>query len=459
MPGVGVPGTNRGSAAPKTLSERADDAFRKGNDREAFQLVYAAAIANDEAAERLPEEFRWIASLKKPSLGVRWGLGVTYSPPKGYTGHPSPVGYEPPSPPSNNAPGSIGPGSPSAPGAASGQNKPRKSRIFGQRDRGNQGGQPGAASNDSSNQKPPPSYPPGDPAGFLSFYTGEVGEQVVEVLAKRIDDGTFGPVLQHAAEVFDSAPSAPATNSYPGLSPMGPMGPMGPIGPQGSLGPAGPMGPGGPGNNSPAKPEKFKIGAIAPGIVMLGEGNEHELLEAAEDQQVDFVILFDVSVRKSNKDATNNTKFHVVALEKAKLAAAATAEGQPLGEIFASGTINNKRVESAREDNKDDPLKEEIAGFEKAIDAEVVVSKLSEKVSTEEIALKRAAYLASKSDNQLAHLAEIRQYEVAKLIKHQDMADLYEKILGKANADKLLSAKTEADRAAVLASARLLPRP
>jgi hypothetical protein len=454
MPGVaGVMappgGPNAASSAPKTLSERADDAFRKGNDREAFQLVYAAAIANDEAAERLPEEFRWIASLKKPALGVRWGLGVTYSPPKGYTGHPSPVGYEPPAP-SNNSPGSIGPGSPSTPGAPGGQ-KPRKSRVFGQRDRDNQGGQPGATSND---QKPPPSYPPGDPAGFLAFYTGEVGEQVVEALTRRIDDGTFGPVLQHAAEVFDSAPTVPANNGLPGMSP-----PMGPIGPQGPIGPAGPMGPGGPGNNGPAKPEKFKIGAIAPGIVVLGEGNENELLKAAEEQQVDFVIVFDVSVRKSNKDATNNTKFHVVALEKTKLAAATTAEGQPAGEIFVSGTINNKRVESAREDNKDDPLKEEIAGFEQAIDAEVVVSKLSEKVSTEEIALKRAAYLASKSDNQLAHLAEIRQYEVAKLIKPEEMADLYEKILGKANADKLLSAKTEADRAAVLASARLLPRP
>jgi hypothetical protein len=214
-------------------------------------------------------------------------------------------------------------------------------------------------------------------------------------------------------------------------------------------------------NNSASKPppEKFKIAAIAPGVVMLGEGSEGELVRAAEEQEVDFIILFEVSVRKSNKDATNNTKFHVISLDQAKLPpAATTGEEDKPREIFVSGTVNNKRVESAREDNKDDPLIEEITEFEQALDKEVVVTKLGEKVSTEEVALKRAAYLASKSDNQLANLAEIRQYEVAKLIKPKDAAELYEKILGKTNADKFLKAKTESERAAVLTSARLLPK-
>jgi len=443
------------------LSERADDAFRKGNDREAFQLVYAAAIANDEAAERLPDEFRWIAALKKPSLGVRWGLGVTYNPPKNYTGHPSPVGYEPPAAPTNNTPGGIGPtpGSPSG-----GQAKPKKSHVFGQRDRDQQGygGQPGGASspsNQPTQDKPPPSHPPGDPAGFLSYYTGEVGEKVVEVLSKRMTSGTYGPVLQHAADVFGSGPAPASNNNFPGgIGPMpGGMAPPNSVGPvPGGIGPSG--APGGPNNPAP-KQDKFKVGSIVPGVVMLGEGSEARLVEAAEEQQVDFLILFEVSVRKSNKDATNNTKFRVISLDKAKLPpAATTAEGEKPREIFVSGTINSKRVESAREGNKDDPLEEEISGFEQAIDSEIVVTRLGEKVSTEEVALKRATYLASKSENQLANLAEIRQYQVAKLITDADAAGLYEKILGKANAEKLLKAKTESDRAAVLASARLLSK-
>jgi hypothetical protein len=476
LPGVpGVGGTsNGGSAGPKTLSERADDAFRKGNDREAFQLVYAAAIVNDEAAQRLPDEFRWIASLKKPALGVRWGIGVTYNPPKGYTGHPSPVGYTAPEPASNNnSPGGLGP-APAGGTGTSGQAKPKKSRILGQRDRDKQGGygsSPGSPSSASSEKpaadKPPPAYPPGDPAGFLAFYTGEVGEQVVEALEKRITDGTYGPVLQHAAEVFDSAPAAPANNNFPGgVGPMpGGVGPMpGSIGPApgGSAGPMpGGIGvPGAPGGqNNAAKPEKFTVGSIVPGVVMLGEGSEAKLIDEAEKQQVDFVILFEVTVRKSNKDATNNTKFRVLSLDKAKLPpAATTVEGEKPREIFVSGTINNKRVESAREDDKEDPLKEEIDGFQQAIDAEIVVTRLGDKVSTEEVALKRAAFLASKAENQLASLAEIRQYQVAKLINAKDAADLYEKILGKANADKLLKSKSESDRAAALTAAKLLPK-
>jgi hypothetical protein len=473
MPGGTVPGyagpNGAASSAPKTLSERADDAFRKGNDREAFQLVYAAAISNDEAAQRLPDEFRWIASLKKPSLGVRWALGITYSPPRGYTGHPSPVGYEPPAASTNNnTPGSAGPtpGSPSG-----GQAKPKKSHILGQRDRDKQGygGQSGGASspsNQPAQDKPPPSYPPSDPAGFLTYYTGEVGDQVVKALSKRMTSGTYGPVLQHAAEVFESGPAPASNNNFPGgAGPTpGSIGPMpGGIAPPNSAGPmpGGIGAPGAPGgqNNPASKPDKFKIGAIVPGVVMLGQGNEGDLINAAEEQQVDFVILFEVSVRKSNKDATNNTKFRVLSLDKAKLPPAeTTAEGEKPREIFVSSTINSKRVESAREDNKDDPLKEEIAGFEEAIDGEVVVTPLSEKVSTEEVALKRANYLASKSENQLANLAEIRQYQVAKLINDTDAAGLYEKILGKTNAEKFLKAKNEADRAAVLTAARLLPK-
>jgi hypothetical protein len=466
----GTPGTNpTGNSGPKTLSERADDAFRRGHDREAFQYLYASAIANEEAAEQLPEQFRWIAALKKPALGVRFGVGVIYNPPRGYTGHPSPVGYVAPEPASSNVPGAPGSIGPAAPGGApsSGQQKQRKSRVFGQRNRDQQQGYGGAGpsspSSEPKSDKPPPSHPPGDPAGFLTYYTGEVGEQVVEALSKRMTDGAYGPVMQHAAEVFDSGPP-PTNNNFPGgiTAPGTVPPPGGSIGPMG-VGPIGPMGSGGnfpgvPGGNQPAsKPEKFEIGSIAPGVVMLGEGSEGKLIELAEEEQVDFLILFEVSVRKSNKDVTNNTKFHVLALDKAKLAVE-TADGQKAGMVFESGMINNKRVESAREDSKDDPLEAEIKKFEEVLDQHVVVSPLSEKVNTEDVALKRATYLAAQEDNQLAHLAEIRNYQVAKLIKPAQAAELFEKILGKTNADKLLNAKTEADRAAVLVSARLLPK-
>jgi len=445
MPGYGPPGA--ASNAPKTLSDRAADAFRKGNDREAFQFIYAAALADDEAAERLPDEFRWIGYLKKPAMGVRWGLGVSYNPPKGYTGHPSPVGYEPPASATNNTPGGA-PGTGGPPGSPNGgQQKPR--RVFGQRDRSQQnqpggyGGAPGQP-NQPGHDKPAPSHPPADAAGFLAYYTGEVGESVLEALTKRITDGSYGPVLQHAMENFESSPASANNGGYPGYPGAGP--------PPGMMPPGSPPGMQGGPNNNAAKPEKFKTGSIIPGVVMLGEGSETELLKTAEEQGVDFIILFDVSVRKSNKDATSITKFRVVSVDKAKLPAAATvAEGQRPREIFVSNAINSHRVETAREKNETDPLAEAIEGFVAAIDTEVKLVPLSEKVNAEEVALRRATDLSGQQENQLANMAEIRQYEVAKLISSNDATELFTKILGsKDKAEKLRHGKTEADRASVL---------
>lgn len=443
MPGSPMPGGQLGygppgsaTTQPKTLSERAEEAFRKGSDREAFQLLYAAALVNEEEAEKLPEQFRWIASLKKPAMAVRWGIGIEYNPPKGYTGHPSPVGYTPPEPATNNM---SAPGAGPVPGGApnAGQTKPRR-KVFGQRDRNSQ---PGGTPNQPA-EKPPASHPPADPTGFLEYYTGEVGTKVVEALTKRITDGNYGPVLQQAMETFESGP-APTT----GANPMGYPG--GPI-PGGQMAPPGAMNPGGPGNNN-AKPEEFKPGSIVPGVVLLGEGGESELLRTATEHDVHFLILFEVTVRKSNKDATNNTKFRVISLDKAKLPAGeTTAEEEKPREIFISSTINNHRVESARDKNEDDPLTAEIDGFEQAIDGEVTVVPLAEKVNSEAIALKRATYLAAQSENQLANLAEIRQYQVAKLITDEQAAELFVKVLGKDKAEKLLNGKTETDRAAAL---------
>lgn len=435
MPGIGGYGPPGSIGSQQlTLRDRANEAFRNGNDGDAFKLIYASALVDEEAAERLPEEFRWIASRKKPALAVRWGLGVIYNPPRGYTGHPSPVGYVEPEAAGNStypgAPGAV-PGAPNA-----GQPKQRTRKVFGQRNRGQQN-QPGGA----PNQQPVASHPPSDPAGFLEYYTGEVGELVVESLRERMEEGNYGPVLQQAMESYVSSPAPGGNLAYPGMPMMAP----------GMAPPGAPGIPDAPNQNNNAKPKDFEPGSIVPGVVMLGEGSESSLIETAEEHEVDFVILFEVSVRKSNKDVTNNTKFRVMSIDKAKLPeAAAGVEGQDSREIFASGTINNLRVEKARDKDDADPLAEEIESFERAIDAEVVVTPLAEKVSTKEVALKRAAFLAGQSENQLANLAEIRHYQAAELLSDEEAAELFVKILGKSDAEKLLKGKTETDRAAAL---------
>src|SRR5205814_9745694 len=133
---MGVPYGPPGSEAPKpkSISDMADDAFRKGRDREALQLVCAAALVDDTTAERLPDDFRWVPSLKKPALSVRWGIGVIYNPAKGYTGPPSPVGYTAPAASNGNSSpmGGGAPGySPTGGSPGTGGDKPRKSHILG----------------------------------------------------------------------------------------------------------------------------------------------------------------------------------------------------------------------------------------------------------------------------------------------------------------------------------------
>jgi hypothetical protein len=437
----------------------ADDAFRKGHDREAFQYVYGAALASDEAAERLPQEFRWVAYLKKPAMAIRWGFGITYKADKNYTGHPSPLGYVAPPPPPKSGPGGAPPGGAIPGGAPGDTTKKRTSHILGQRDRGNNnqpgapGTQPGA---NSQPEKPPPSHPPADAKGFLEYYTGEVGEKVLDAISTRITKGDYGLVLQHAAEIYESPPPTPS-NAGPSTGLLG--GPPPGSAPPGGAPPGMSMTPGG-ANNNEKKPETFQPGAIMPGVVMLGEGSESELLKTAGKFEVDFVIVFEVSARKSGKDATNNTKFHVVSVDKAKSSnAATTAEGEKPGQIFSSAMINSHRVESARDRNEADPLEAEIGSFVQALDRDVKTIPLTEKVSTPEIALKRAAYLAAQTENKLANLAEIRCYVVSKLIGDKEAAEFYAQLIGnKDKADKLARGTTEAERAAVLAGPGLLPK-
>lgn len=451
MPGVGGYGPP-GSVGPQslTLRDRANEAFRNGKDGDAFKLLYASALVDEEAAERLPEEFRWIANRKKPALAVRWGLGVIYNPPRGFTGHPSPVGYVEPEAANNSGyPGGAPGGIPGAPNAGQPQQNTRK--VFGQRNRGQQN-QPGSTPNQQpAANKPAPSHPPGDPAGFLDFYTGEVGELIVESLSERIEAGNYGPVLQQAMESYVSSPAPGGNAAYPGMPMMAPGMAPGMVPPGAPGVPGAPGFPGAPNQNNNPKPGSFEPGSIIPGVVMLGEGSESKLIETAEEHEVDFVILFEVSVRKSNKDVTNNTKFRVMSIDKAKLPeAAAAVEGQDSRAIFASGTINNLRVDKARDKDAADPLAAEIESFEQAIDAQVVVTPLAEKVNTKEVALKRAAFLAEQAENQLANLAEIRHYQAAELISDKEAVELFVKILGKSDAEKLLKGKTESDRAAAL---------
>lgn len=431
MPGAypGMPGSE--AAKPKTMSGLAEEAFRKGRDLQAFQYLCAAALVNEEATERLPDDFRWVPSLKRPVLGVRWGIGVSYSPAKGYTGHPSPLGYS--APVASNSTNPMGGAAMPNTGQAV---QPKRNKIFGQRQQNQNYGGGASATTTAPKERPPVSHAPADPAEFLEHYTGEVGEKVLEALSKRASDGRYGDVLQRAAETFEAPlPSTNVAGAMPGAPPMMAMA-MNPMGTA----------------SANDKPVDFKPGSVIPGVVVLGEGSERELVETAEQQQVDFIILFEVAVRKTGKDPNNNTKFRVISLEKAKLPPAATSdEEENAREIFVSNMINSNRTEAARDKNEADPVEAEIEEFTAAIDADVKTIPWQDRVKDAATALKRANFLAAQeAENPLLNLAEVRCYHAAKLLDDEQAEAIYSKILGPDKTKRMLRGKTEIDRAAAL---------
>ena len=66
---------------------KAEAAMQRGNEKLAFDYVYASALAEDSTD--VLDKYRWVNAFKRPSVAVRWGIGVDLSvSPKSYEGNP-----------------------------------------------------------------------------------------------------------------------------------------------------------------------------------------------------------------------------------------------------------------------------------------------------------------------------------------------------------------------------------
>ena len=76
---------------PETLQQKAESAIRLGQEKLAFDYLYASALAED--ASQLVGQYQWANGLKRPVAGVRWAVGVNVSvSPKNYDGTYYPLG-------------------------------------------------------------------------------------------------------------------------------------------------------------------------------------------------------------------------------------------------------------------------------------------------------------------------------------------------------------------------------
>ncbi len=90
---MGTPGAAVAPPEPKpeTLTEKAERVVREGKEKEAFDYLYAAALAEDSS--EVLGKYRWANVLKRPAMAVRWGIGVEVTlSPKNYEGSYYPLG-------------------------------------------------------------------------------------------------------------------------------------------------------------------------------------------------------------------------------------------------------------------------------------------------------------------------------------------------------------------------------
>jgi hypothetical protein len=211
----GQPGTTPAAAARETFTAKAERALREGNERLAFDYLYASALAED--ATDVLDKYTWVTAFKRPMLAVRWGIGVELTvSPKSYEGNYYPVGTTQTLPERGSTRGRRGAGQTAQHGGGAGPGRGGSNSMppanagmpagSGMMPGGSgMGGYPGAQG--AANQ-------PG--AEILTKAVGEVHTEFEKRLREKIRSGAYGEILGQLA----SAPVRPTGgNGYPGGMP------------------------------------------------------------------------------------------------------------------------------------------------------------------------------------------------------------------------------------------------
>ena len=412
MGGMGdMSGMGGGQPTPKTLAEMANNSYAQGKDKQAIDLIYAAAIA-DENPDSILTRFRWIPGAKRPGLAVRFGLAINVKmTPRDYNGDAKPIGTEQKLTSNrggNNGNQGFGDGSGGPPGLDGMEGMGDMSGMGGM---GMMGGQSG-----------------GGIPKELKKYTGDLGEEIAKALKERVTKGYFGTILQVAAS--KSSPSGGGDSM--GMGGMGDMAGMGGMGGPGMGGMGGPGMGGGEGSNG-----------IAPGIVMLGEGTIDQILETAVEEDLDAIIFFDTTVVHIPKNGlvrntTNMSLYDVSSGRQLK-------KSVPLVNIALQ--TERKR---AKDQKKPDPLVEKVNDFLQTVDMNYKMAKMPQNLTAAVVQQHRLIPLVnSKTISPLKALAEIAFYYKYGLCPEAHRKIAYDSIVGQQMSAQLIAGNLELRLSAV----------
>ncbi len=437
--------------------------FAAQRHRSAFNYLFAEFVSNDKDARTNYEEMQYVAGLKRPMAAIRWGVGVDYQA-GNYEGDPHPIGSGKQVAQTNRERGGGG-FEPGGAGAGFGVGAPGGFEPTGPGFGGPPGGFGGAGGGAA------PSAGISDPD--IARTTGEVGDRVLGLLKSKVESGDFGAALKDYAGITPSQggsgfggfggqdggfPGAPggfpgAPGGFPGapggfepggIAPGG-FEPGG-VAPGGAPGgfpatPGFPGAPGGFGGQGQARPAAGPH-QLMPGIVALGQGKADELVKRAQQEQLDVLLVFQVSVdeNRRTKIVTNTVRFAFYDVAT--------------GELFKDAAIRaltNTTVEKEREKKSDKDLVADALGqITQFIDTQFAFSPLPSEFGHDQAIERIRNLLGSQAARKVENLNEIRFYRSRQLLSNDELIKAYEHAIGDAGlAAQLASGSEDAKKKAM----------
>ncbi len=423
------------------LFDRAVDCFSRHKEADAMNLLYAYLLINDDVRDEYP--LSWYKGLKEPRVAFRWGVGVTFNAAKGMTGRHSVIGD---------------------PGGDDGDSSRSSGRKGGRGLGAVGGGAPGATGARTGTR----TYRDMDtsrPDGFLMYYTGDLGEQLISRLDKRRtdEDAYFGKILK---EIPIREPSeSKSTGRSEGNAGNAALLDEGPIdgGRGGGAAPPGgrsaPGGRGAPaggnaqrerddtsiidrakGSGPSEQPDDELVGTIIPGVMLVGQGSKDELVQRAHSLGLDVLILFNVTVRQSKTDErTNLTTLRMIDLRSGSD-----------DYVYKGRQLKDTDVEEALKDDRDLVNIELDRAFKDFADNEYRASEMPEGLNESNVEKRVDTVLSQDNSNPLPAAVEIVRFYRRDLLSTEFTEKALNKLFNSENGNNLLSTDT-AERIAVIA--------
>ena len=403
--GPGGPGGTGAPRLPPGFSGQAQTAFQAGDERAAIAYMFAHALTNEEGATELLETIEWVPALRRPKMAVRVGFGIHLIAPKKFDEDPFPIGSTQEFEGREDGPGGGG-GFGGGSGGGSG----------GSGDFGSGGSGGGAVGGSGAVQNE-----------TISEFTGEFGEIVLDEVYARVYDGYFGSILRDAP--------MPAGGGGGGFSDFGSGGgsDFGSGGSGSDFGSGPDFGSGrgsGGGSRLPAPRRRLvqdsNTEAIAPGMVFLGKvtakNGDKELFTKAQEEGVDVLAIFRVTIKKNPRKEfiTNDTVLTLYDPSKDIVDAS----------FVWTRSLQNVRIQRAREEEEDDGLLTEVEKVTAFIDEHLSLGELPGAVNEQNVQSRVSALANQKHSDMLAVLVEISYWNQLNLLSDEAKLEAFQSLLG-----------------------------